>query len=168
MQTRTSLFPVRNNCKIPFSILALTRDSIIEQPCLFHLTLSPSLETFLNIEQEIWVTWSYCDWLTSVVNSNTHYNGGGDSLTKSVLKVLMRVATAWQTKVINWSHSLAAGCLHKNVTHGVWTQDHQILKTAIWPLGYRSWWKLDAVITKIKRIITNIECQHLGEEFSSC
>ena len=30
-----------------FSMLALIRDSIKEQPCLFHLMLSPSLETFL-------------------------------------------------------------------------------------------------------------------------
>ena len=34
-------------------MLALIRDNIIEHPCL---TLSPSLETFFNNEQENWVT----------------------------------------------------------------------------------------------------------------
>ena len=36
-----------------FSMLALIRDSIIRQPLLFHLTLSPSWEKFFILEQKI-------------------------------------------------------------------------------------------------------------------
>ena len=36
-------------------MLALIRDSIIEQACLFYPTLSASSETLLNIEQENWL-----------------------------------------------------------------------------------------------------------------
>ena len=36
-----------------FSMLALKRDSIIEQTCVFHPTLSLRLETFLNMNKRI-------------------------------------------------------------------------------------------------------------------
>ena len=53
-------------------VLALIRDSIMEQTCLFHPTLSPSLDTFLSIEQEL-ASMKLVGLANRVVNFKTNY-----------------------------------------------------------------------------------------------